>query len=252
MKVFSQGFSDEKNTFLTETHIYFSQCSKNKRLSLTELLKLSSDIAVEDYAQRGLSQEVLAANNIAILVSRNSFKIHKMPSENQDIMIFTREEKPEPFQLVRSYEFTGMDGEPLVSGLSTWIVVDIASRRIIPTKKFTMREEPAESLSHDCEMPSRIAVPSDTTVLARRTVGYSDLDSNGHVNNSRYGNYILDVLPNKILENEISDFKINYSKEALLGEELAIFGSFSADEKKAVIAGRTERGTSFEALVVCK
>ena len=40
MKTFSHGFVDDKYTFLTEAPIYFSQCSKNKRLSLTELLNL--------------------------------------------------------------------------------------------------------------------------------------------------------------------------------------------------------------------
>ena len=101
-------------------------------------------------------------------------------------------------------------------------------------------------------MPSRIAVSAEAVELCRRKVGYSDLDSNGHVNNSRYGNYILDALPEDILEQEISEFKINYSKEAFLGEEMTIVGSFSDDKKKAIVAGRTERGTSFEALLAYK
>ena len=252
MKTFSHGFVDDKYTFLTEAPIYFSQCSKNKRLSLTELLKMSSDIAVEDFAQRGLSRDVLVQHNIAILVSRNSFKIHRMPSENEIIRILTREEVPESFQLVRSYEFTTMDGEPLVSGLSTWIIVDIASRKIIPTQKFLMREPPTESVSHNCQMPARIAVPENAVVLSKRTVSYSDLDSNGHVNNSKYGNYILDVLPERFLEREFSEFKINYSKEALLGDEMTIVGAFSDDDKQMIVAGRTDRGTSFEAVVCCK
>lgn len=251
MKVFSLGDSGN-NVFLASSHVFFSQCSKNKKLSLTELLRLTSDIAVEDFAQRGLTREFLAERNIAILVSRTSFKIHKMPEENQDIKLFTCEEKPEAFQLLRSYEIKTENGEPLVSGLSTWIVVDIASRRIIPTKNFTLREEPTKSLEHDCEMPNRIAVPSNAVELCRRKVGYSDLDSNGHVNNSRYGNYILDALPEDILEQEISEFKINYSKEAFLGEEMTIIASFSDDRKKVIVAGRTERGTSFESLLAYK
>ena len=71
MKVFSLGDSGN-NVFLAGSHVFFSQCSKNKKLSLTELLRLTSDIAVEDFAQRGLTREFLAERNIAILVSRKS------------------------------------------------------------------------------------------------------------------------------------------------------------------------------------
>ena len=252
MKTYSQGFIDDKNTFKTETHIYFSQCSKNKVLSLTELLRLTSDIAVEDYANRGMSREFLAEHNIAILVSRNSFKIHKMPKENQDVIVLTREEKPEAFQLVRSYEFVSMNGESLISGLSTWIAVDIQSRKIIPSKNFTLREAPDVSFEHDCKMPARITLGEEAKELAHRVVGYSDLDSNGHVNNSRYGNYITDVLPMSIIEGEIAEFRINYSKEALLGEEITLYGSFSSDGKSATVAGKTANGTSFEAQVIAR
>ena len=252
MKTFSQGFIDDKNTFKTETHIYFSQCTKNKVLSLTELLRLTSDIAVEDYAQRGMSREFLAEHNIAILVSRNSFKIHKMPRENQDVVVFTREEKPEAFQLVRSYEFATREGESLISGLSTWIAVEIDTRKIIPPKKFTLRQAPEDTTEHNCKMPSRIVLPEDVKELSRRIVGYSDLDSNGHVNNSRYGNFLTDVLPMSIIEGEIDEFRINYSKEALVGEEMTMFGSFSEDGKCATIAGKTSSGTSFEAQVIAK
>ena len=98
----SRQYYKEDLSFNWETMVFFSQCNINKNLSLNELLKLTSDIAVEDFARRGMSRETLAKNGIAILVSRDSFRIHKFPKENQRIVVRTWEEKSEALQFVRA------------------------------------------------------------------------------------------------------------------------------------------------------
>ena len=111
----SRQYYKEDLSFNWETMVFFSQCNINKNLSLNELLKLTSDIAVEDFARRGMSRETLAKNGIAILVSRDSFRIHKFPKENQHIVVRTWEEKSEALQFVRAVEIETLDGEKLVS-----------------------------------------------------------------------------------------------------------------------------------------
>ena len=94
-------FEEDKNIFHVQSNIYFSQCNANKDLSLHELLKITSDIAVEDYRQRGMSRKILKDNGFGILVSRCSYRIHKWPKENQFIEVETWEEKPQALQFMR-------------------------------------------------------------------------------------------------------------------------------------------------------
>ena len=129
--------------FFSENQVYFCQCDLHHKLNLFELLRLVTDAAVEDFNQRVMSYDILTDKGFGILVSRQSFRFHKMPVGNQKITIKTWEEKPEPLQFVRAYEiFDTETNENLVSGISTWLLVDLNKRRLMKIKDFTLREEP--------------------------------------------------------------------------------------------------------------
>lgn len=242
-----KNYLDENNVFHHESMVYFSLCDEKKVLSLAELLRQTSDIAVEDYNEKNISREVLIENGFAILVSRCSFRIHKMPRENQRIVIKTQEEKNEPLQFVRSYEIESEVGEKLVSGLSTWLLVDLNARRILPIKKFTLRVPVTVEKEHDCLPCGKIVESENAQFIDERVIRFSDIDANGHTNNSRYAAFILDALPREYQTKDFSDFRINFSKEATLGEKLKIFADINDTERKIFVAGKTENGTSFDA-----
>ena len=232
--------------FHWQENVYFSQANAYRFLSIHELLKISSDIAVEDYRQQGMSREFLKEKGYGILVSRVAYKIHKMPEENQAIELVTWEEKPEPLQLCRCYKFLDMDGNVLISGRSTWLVVDINARRMMPSKKFTLRPDPLLKEDFDAPVPGKIVPPADMELWDTRKIRFSDLDANGHTTNSRYSAFIEDVLPEEYRSKVPAEFRINFSKEAMLDSELKIYGKISEDGKKITVTGQTSEGLSFE------
>ncbi len=235
-------------TFKSEHKVLFSQCDGNKNLSLCELLKITSDMAVEDYAEQGMSRDFLIEHGFAFLVSRASFRFHRLPRESECFTCTTYEEKPEPLQLVRAYEFTAADGTPLVTGLSSWILADPVARRIIPTKKFTLRPEVTSQKEHDCLKYGKIALPEEMQLLAERKIGWSDIDGNGHTNNARYGAFLADALPAPYRDKAFTDFRINFAKEAMLGETMQVFGTFDESAGKAVVVGKVVRDASGNAV----
>ena len=240
---------DETGAFHNETMVYFSQCAPNKTLSLCELLRLTSDAAVEDFSERGMSREELAQKGVAILVSRVSFRMHRVPRENERIAIHTHEEKSEPLQFVRAYEIDSASGERLVSGISSWLLVDVEAHRILPIKTFDemkMREPTDRESAHDCLPYKKIKPPEGLSLLDERVIKYSDLDSNGHTTNSRYGAFVADALPPALRDAAFTDFRLNYAKEAKLGEKLSVFGKIDDGARKITLVGRTEQGVSFE------
>lgn len=246
----SRQYYKEDLSFNWETMVFFSQCNINKNLSLNELLKLTSDIAVEDFARRGMSRETLAKNGIAILVSRDSFRIHKFPKENQRIVVRTWEEKSEALQFVRAVEIETLDGEKLVSGITAWLLVDLNNRRILPIKKFDemgLRTPTLKKTEHDCLPYGKIQLPEDAVLLDERFIKYTDLDANGHTNNSRYAAFAVDSLPAEFQGIEFKDVRINFAKEAMLGQKVQVFGKIDNEAKKIILVGKTESGTSFEA-----
>ncbi|WP_288605644.1 acyl-ACP thioesterase domain-containing protein [uncultured Treponema sp.] len=240
-------FEEDKNIFHVQSNIYFSQCNANKDLSLHELLKITSDIAVEDYRQRGMSRKILKDNGFGILVSRCSYRIHKWPKENQFIEVETWEEKPQTLQFMRGYKILDENKNILVSGKSSWLLVDINERRILPLKKFTLRTPSEFCIDLDCDKPDKILQPEKSELWDTRIIKFSDLDANGHTNNARYAAFIEDAIPEEFRGRKPKDFKINFAKEAMLNDKVEIFGF--KEENKITFLGKTPESVSFEAVI---
>ena len=83
-----------------------------------------------------------------------------------------------------------------------------------------------------------------------RIIKYSDIDGNNHVNNARYGAFVADSIPADLRDATFTDFRLNYAKEAKLGQKVEIFGKNNKAEKKLTIIGKTEEGVSFESELI--
>nr|MCR5187787.1 acyl-[acyl-carrier-protein] thioesterase [Treponema sp.] len=64
--------------------------------------------------------------------------------------------------------------------------------------------------------------------------------------NSKYINFVLDSLPAEYQNMTYKDFKINYSKEAVLNDEVSVQAEFAGTENKIIIAGKNKGESCFE------
>ena len=243
---------EENYVFCRDFKLYFGQCDKKRRMSLPELLLVASDTAVEDYLRRGMSVDALAANGVVILVSRLSFEIHSYPLAEERLLIKTWEERPDGILLARNYEIKGESGKSLISGTSRWLIANPETRRLVKPSAFTMRPAPDFTIPVDCPPCAKIRRPDNMKPLGERKVGFSDIDSNGHTNNSRYAAFALDALPSEFQEGDVKNISINFAKEALLGDVISLSASFSQDGKTATVAGDVQGHACFEETITLK
>ncbi len=243
---------EENNIFFREFKLYFGQCDIKNRMSVHELLCIASDTAVEDFSRRGMSAKILGENGIAILVSRLSFEIHEYPGAGDKLLLKTWEERPKGISLSRKYTLENDSGKSLVSGTSLWLIANPQTRRILKPSVLTMRTEPDFEIPVNCPPPAKIHPPKDMEMLGERRVGYSDIDSNGHVNNSRYAAFVMDLLPKKFQEADIKNISINYAKEALAGDVILISAAFAENGKVVTVEGRVQGQPCFEEVIELK
>ena len=242
-----QWHDDDLVKFHKDFKLTFGQCDINNKLFLSELLLLTSDTAVEDYAQKGLSWKFLVDHGVTILTSRIAFHIEKMPVADQRITLTTWEEKSVGLQLSRKYEITDSEsGEMLIKGWSLWTVVDFEKRKIIPPKMFTLRPEPTISTEYEDVKPGKIVIPESVNEIGTHKIVFSDMDANGHTNNSKYINFVLDSLPAEYQNKTYKDFKINYSKEAVLNDMVSVQAEYFPSENKIVVVGKNQSESCFE------
>lgn len=246
---FSQ-YHDSENTFHRKLKLFFCQCDEFHNLSLSSLQSITTDTAVEDYNMRNMSWDFLQQKGVGILLSRVSFHINKIPKANDIINVSTWEEKPEMLQLMRRYELTSETGESLVSGVSTWLVVDINTRKIMRTKDFTLRVPPEKVTECSALKCAKISLPDDMSLVEERVIRYTDIDGNGHMNNARYGSYIMDALPEEYQNRLLQDVRINFSHEACKNSKIQIFSKIQ--ENNILVAAKQDGNTCFESELIFK
>lgn len=238
---------DDDFTFHYEFTPSFAQCTPDFNMSWAEILRITSDKAGEDFTYRDMGWELLKEKGIFFAVSRISYHVIKMPKYNQQISLRTWESAPQGPLATRNYELSDKKtGEVLVVAQTLWTIINFAERKMIPAKAFDMRPTPTIVQNFDGIKPGKISIPAEMETLGNHKIVFSDLDGNGHTNNSKYINFAIDNLPSEFQNKTLKDMRLNYSKEAILGDELLIKGFFNKDENKYTIQGLVGDTSSFE------
>lgn len=125
---------------------------------------------------------------------------------------------------VRCYEIE-RDGEIICEAASSWALVSTEEKRLytvedIDTSAYYM-DEPVTT-----ERPVRVRIPSalPMSLVGEYTVAYSDIDMNGHMNNTNYPRIICDRIPNA-QKLRVKSIGIHFASEAPMGETLKIYMS---------------------------
>ena len=130
----------------------------------------------------------------------------------------------------REYEFFAPTGERIGGASALWALIDRKNRSILRPNAFP-KDFPQE--------PSRLALEraphklkhNDLPFIEERTVRYAELDANGHVNNSRYVEWIIDALPVGVRQSSIVEsVQLDFRMEMLFGQNIRLCGAPDSED----------------------
>ena len=164
-----------------------------------------------------------AGENISWVLTRLKVRIARFPKWEEKVSILTFPRGGRRIVAYRDFVLTGADGAELGRATSEWMLIDLASRKIvaIPDGVFaaanTVREpvfgeEPFAKLRWDCKAAS----PDALAFRARR----GDIDLNGHVNNVHYVEWLMEGRPEAA--GPCHEIDIVFKSETLAGEEVRV------------------------------
>ena len=112
--------------------------------------------------------------------------------------------------------------EQMALAVSHWALLDVAEKKMIRTTDFR-RDFPYGDLPDETLLPPRVRIPAatDMEIVGARTIVYSDLDFNRHMNNTKYPDMICDFLPS-MDGRRVSSLSLSYLREAAFGDTLAV------------------------------
>lgn len=112
-------------------------------------------------------------------------------------------------------------GNECFRSISLWVLMDRETRAMVLPGKSGVQVQ-GLLMGSELAAPGSM-VPRELAEQQMRTVRFTDLDINGHMNNCRYLDWITDLLPGSFYEgHSIREFTVCYLSELREGEELAL------------------------------
>ncbi|HNS30560.1 MAG TPA: thioesterase [Tenuifilaceae bacterium] len=193
-------------------------------LSLNSLFHLFQEIAWEHAKLNQFGYENLQEHGFFWVLSRVKVEIDQLPRWTEAFSLKTWPSGIEgPFAL-RDFVVSDEWGKRLVNATSSWLIVDVKSRR--PQRPDVLFSRfPLEDVERATSVNApRLPIPQEAVMRSYDLVTrISDIDVNMHVNNTRYIEWAF----NAFSQEEFKDFTvkkidINYLSECFFGDNVTI------------------------------
>lgn len=189
-------------------------------LSVQGTLDLLQNIAARHAYLLGAGRSHLEAKGLFWVIARNEIEFLAFPVTPIAVKVVTWPTKPTRFYFDRYYKvIDSATDEVICIARSRWVLVDILARKIVSNDIY---KYPLESYHDEVLFTNDFPrLTPATRSVGTHTVRPSEIDENGHLNNSKYGNIIYDFLP--LMSDEvIKRVVIYYNNEALSGDQITI------------------------------
>ncbi len=157
----------------------------------------------------------------AFILSRASMTFDRPLHKHETVVASTWASGGKAATFYRSGELL-VNGEVVGRLVSLWALVDLETRRLCRVRDTVLGVESLEE--YPLEIPSHVRFPEGLLFeeAGKRRVYNSDIDLNGHINNTNYPDMFCDFIEN--IENlTVKSFVIGYIHEARLHEELTVY-----------------------------
>ena len=201
----------------------YHEMDQNGLIPLWTLLNYFQESAGEDAHNLSFGWEEMSPKGIAWVITKFEIKLLKEVKGVQNISIKTWHCMSDKLQSRRDFIMYNQQGEEIAKGISWWVILDLAKRRIVRNPQSLLDlnpQNPAPVMeASDIRTPKFEGVTplNSIKVIAR----LEDIDSNAHVNNAHFSAWAIDAMPADLREGlQLEDLIINYRAEVKQADEI--------------------------------
>lgn len=188
----------------------------------SSILDVFQDVAGVNAEQvPGMTWKELSDAGLFWVVTRIKYEVVETPALHEQVIARTWPLAPTRLGFQRDYTMRKLDGSLLVKCSSDWILMDYKTRSFASARDFyNGPDDFSEEKVFDKKLRKiKTFEPEDEGT--QFDVSFVDIDINGHVNNSKYPNFVLNAL--NLAEGEtIKTFQIDYRHELRPGDKVTI------------------------------
>ena len=190
-------------------------------LSTSYMFYQMQEIAWEHANILGFGYENLQKDQQFWVLSRLRVKIKRRPEWKENFTLETWSRGTDGFYGYRDYNFVDENGNIIIQATSSWLVLDLKTRRIVRLSDFTNFPKYEESVFN--ENAGKVKSLQNDDELNFTPVRFNEIDINQHFNTGRYIDRIIDSYDFDFHEKkELVEFEINFLKEGMPTDLLAV------------------------------
>lgn len=214
-----------KKRFITKWH----DTDAERKVRATMLLVYMQEVSNLHMGSCGPSLDALRdEKGLAFILSKIRFAVYRPLYAFEEIEVQTWTVAPKGFAITRFYRIVRGD-EIIAEADSTWALLDLNTSSIVKGEicesVYSFEHEPELKVFEGLEVnvPARFKLPREITLreIGKRSIVYSDLDYNMHMNNTKYPDMLCDFLPYSEV-NRVKGFFLSYVHESALGDVLTV------------------------------
>lgn len=205
-------------------HVDLSDVDFQKELRPSALFGYFQDIANLAAENLGVGiNPLLEKYGVAFVLMRIRVDMIRNPQLDEEIMIETWPLRPGKLEFERDYMVRDQSGEVIARAVSVWVIMDLEKRRLKRSEAINLDyPEYIEDRAMNITL-GKIKASENLEEVYQKTIGYSDIDFNGHLNNAKYVDFIMDCFSLEDLQTyPIRSIEVNYLNEVLTGDRLVL------------------------------
>ena len=234
-----------------ETHqIRISEIDQHGTISFDALLNLMQEVAWNNSEKLNFSVYDLQKKGLTWVVNRMQFHVKEYPRHHETVTVKSWPSGADRLFTYRDYQVINANGVELVTGTSSWLIIDLHKRKPVTTVGNFDLEFPGDiaQLPMDKSKIRQIERPTEFERVSAIKVGYSDIDVNEHTNNSKYVGWSLAHYYQQIDKNRKPALvDMVFKGESLLNDELTIYADIEDDQEVVLmIENETRKNHTFQ------
>lgn len=191
------------------------------KLSTSFMFYQMQDIAWEHADKLGFGYDKLKEDQQFWVLSRLKVKIVRRPDWGEDFTLETWSRGADRFFGYRDYFFSDKEGKNIIEATTSWLVLDLKTKRIVNLTDFENFPKYAESVFG--ENAKKVNSPKSDEELIFTPVLFTEIDINQHFNTGRYLERIINSFDFEYHEKyELAEYEVNFLKEGMPSDRLAV------------------------------
>lgn len=229
----------EQPIFRKQFTLYGNDCDCFGRVKPSTILGMMQEAAGEQCAGLHMSWEEMAEKGLFWAITRQSVSVTRLPRAYETITIETWPMPATRVAYPRATVAYDRDGNELFRCIALWILMDRNTRAMVLPGR---RDVDVPGILRGGELPApKSLTPKDLPATTDRKVRFGQLDRNGHMNNTKYLEWAMDLLPGSYHgAHPLKAFTVCYLNESREGDRVQLHYGLSADGILQVNATRPD------------